>query len=721
MSDVHGASPHHLAFLNFLARQALDTVAPSNFLATNPVALKQTLREGGLNLARGAMNYAADLQRLLRNERSEAAKAFMPGETVALTKGAVVARTRLAEVIQYSPTTKSVRAEPVVIAPAWIMKYYILDLRPENSLIKHLIDSGFTVFCISWRNPTSADREVGFDDYLSEGLMPALSAALAITGADRAHLVGYCIGGTLAAIAAARMARDGDDRLQSLTLIAAQTDFEEAGELRLFIDDSQLALLDDMMWEQGVLEANQMAGTFDLMRSNDLIWSRAIHNYLMGEPETVDDLAAWSSDATRMPYRMHSEYLRMLYLNNDLAEGRFMLNGRPVALQDIRAPMFVIGTERDHVAPWRSVFKIHHLTDTEITFVLVNGGHNRGVVAPPGQGERHFRIATTASTRLSARSRRLGCGGGHTAGILVARLVRLASRALEPGGRAPAGRARPRWPRAARPGAGRICARVGRPRNRCYEPPPMELGLEGKVVLVTGGSKGIGLACAGAFAAEGARIAICSRSRDNVERARLELKGAFGVAADLSDAAAAGAMIEAVESSVGPVDILVNSAGAARRTPADELTPEVWRAAFDAKFFSYVNVIDPMVKRMAARGRGVIVSVIGGGGKIASATHLAGGAANAALMLATAGLGAAYASKGVRVVGVSPGLTETDRVAEGLAADARLFGISVEEAQPAQRRPDPDRPNGVAARDRRCGSVPGVAEGRLRHRRDLIC
>jgi polyhydroxyalkanoate synthase len=152
-----------------------------------------------------------------------------------------------------------------------------------------------------------------------------------------------------------------------------------------------------MMWEQGVLEANQMAGTFDLMRSNDLIWSRAIHNYLMGEPETMDDLAAWSSDATRMPYRMHSEYLRMLYLNNDLAEGRFLLNGRPVALQDIRAPMFVIGTERDHVAPWRSVFKIHHLTDTEITFVLVNGGHNRGVVAPPGQGDRHFRIATTAS------------------------------------------------------------------------------------------------------------------------------------------------------------------------------------------------------------------------------------------------------------------------------------------------------------------------------------
>jgi polyhydroxyalkanoate synthase len=290
-----------------------------------------------------------------------------------------------------------VRAEPVVIAPAWIMKYYILDLRPENSLIKHLVDSGFTVFCISWRNPTSADREVGFDDYLNEGLMPAISAALTIAEAARAHLVGYCIGGTLAAIAAAAMARDHDDRVQSLTLIAAQTDFEDAGELKLFIDDSQLALLEDMMWEHGTLEANQMAGAFDLMRSNDLVWSRAIHNYLMGEPEKMDDLSAWSSDATRMPYKMHSDYLRRLYLNNDLAEGRFRLNDRLVALRDIRAPMFVIGTERDHVAPWRSVFKIHYLAGAEITFVLVNGGHNRGVVAPPGQGDRHFRIATTAS------------------------------------------------------------------------------------------------------------------------------------------------------------------------------------------------------------------------------------------------------------------------------------------------------------------------------------
>ena len=209
----------------------------------------------------------------------------------------------------------------------------------------------------------------------------------------------------------------------------------------------------------------------------------------------------------------------------------------------------------------------------------------------------------------------------------------------------------------------------------------MELGFEGKVVLVTGGAKGIGLACALSFAAEGARVAICSRSRDNIDKASAKIKEAFGVVADLVDAAAAERTIETVEDRIGPIDILVNSAGAAKRTPPDELTPAIWREAFDAKFFSYINVIDPLVKRMAKRGSGVIVSIIGGGGKVASSIHLAGGSANAALMLATAGLGATYASKGVRVVGVSPGLTETDRVAEGLAADARLANISLDEAR----------------------------------------
>jgi NAD(P)-dependent dehydrogenase (short-subunit alcohol dehydrogenase family) len=209
----------------------------------------------------------------------------------------------------------------------------------------------------------------------------------------------------------------------------------------------------------------------------------------------------------------------------------------------------------------------------------------------------------------------------------------------------------------------------------------MDLGLRDRIVLVTGGSKGIGLACAEAFQAEGARVAICSRVRDNIDRALARLPGAVGFAADCADAEAAAAMIEAVEVRLGPIDVLVNSAGAARRTPPPDLAPQVWRDAFDAKFFSYVNVIDPVVKRMAARGRGVIVNVIGAGGKVASPTHIAGGAANAALMLSTAGLGAAYAASGVRIVGVSPGLTETDRVAEGLRADATLQGVDLQEAR----------------------------------------
>ena len=230
----------------------------------------------------------------------------------------------------------------------------------------------------------------------------------------------------------------------------------------------------------------------------------------------------------------------------------------------------------------------------------------------------------------------------------------------------------------------------------------MELGLEGKVVLVTGGSKGIGLACALAFAAEGARIAIVSRSRSNVDTACAEVKGAVGFSADLVDAAAAGRMVDEVESQLGPIGILVNSAGAARRTTPDALTPAAWRDAFDAKFFTYINVIDPLVKRMAQRGAGVIVNIIGVGGKIASPTHLAGGSANAALMLATAGLGAAYAARGVRVVGVSPSLTETDRVAEGLEADARLAGISVDEAR---RRAVAKLPMGRGASPREIAEV----------------
>jgi len=396
-TDVRGVTARHENLVQFMARQALDVFSPSNFLATNPDVLAQTAAEGGRNLLRGAQNFIEDWQRAVAGGRSAGADAFVPGRDVAVTPGKVVYRNRLIELIQYAPATTEVRPEPILVVPAWIMKYYILDLSPGNSLVRHLTQQGFTVFMISWLNPQPEDRDLGMDDYRTLGVMAAVEAVSAIVPGRKIHATGYCLGGTMLSIAAATMARDGDDRLASVTYFAAQTDFKEAGELTLFIDDSQLTFLEDMMWEQGYLDTTQMAGAFQTLRSNDLIWSRMVHDYLMGERRPMSDLMAWNADATRMPYRMHAEYLRQLFLNNDLAEGRFRVGGRPIALTDVRVPIFAVGTEQDHVAPWRSAFKIHLLSDTEVTFVLAGGGHNTGIVSEPGRKGRAYRVRTQAS------------------------------------------------------------------------------------------------------------------------------------------------------------------------------------------------------------------------------------------------------------------------------------------------------------------------------------
>jgi polyhydroxyalkanoate synthase len=395
-TSVRGVTAQHENVVDFMSRQMLDTVSPFNYLLTNPELMQQTMREGGWNLVRGARNFVEDWTRAINHKKPVGAEAFEVGKNVAVTPGKVVFRNRLIELVQYAPTTAKTRPESVLIVPAWIMKYYILDLSPANSLVKYLVDQGFTVFMISWKNPDAEDRDLGMEDYRELGVMAALDAVTAIVPESKVHTVGYCIGGTLLSIAAAAMARDGDERLNSVTLFAAQTDFDEAGELMLFINESQIAFLEDMMWEKGYLDAKQMAGAFQLLRSNDLIWSKLVRDYLMGERQEMNDLMAWNADATRMPYRMHSEYLRRLFLNDELAEGHYLVGGKPVALSDIRVPMFVVGTTRDHVAPWRSVFKIHLLTEGEVTFLLTSGGHNAGIVSPPTRDGASYQVATRA-------------------------------------------------------------------------------------------------------------------------------------------------------------------------------------------------------------------------------------------------------------------------------------------------------------------------------------
>ena len=389
---VRGVSKRHEAMVEFGTRQLLDMVAPSNFPLTNPEVWRRTLSSGGLNLATGWQNFIEDCERAISGKKPIGTERFVVGRDVAVTPGKVVYRNRLMELIQYAPATKEVRPEPILIVPAWIMKYYILDLSPHDSLVKYLTEQGFTVFMVSWKNPGPEDRDVSLEDYRNLGVMSAFDAVSTIVPERKVHAVGYCLGGTLLSIAAAAMARDGDERIATLTLLAAQTDFTEAGEIMLFIDDSQLSFLEDMMWEQGFLDARQMAGAFQMLRTNDLIWSRVVHDYLLGGREPMNDLMAWNADATRMPYRMHADYLRHLFLDNDLAEGRLVAGGKPVALGDIRAPIFAVGTERDHVAPWRSTYKINLQVGGEVTYLLTSGGHNAGIVSEPGHAGRSFRV-----------------------------------------------------------------------------------------------------------------------------------------------------------------------------------------------------------------------------------------------------------------------------------------------------------------------------------------
>jgi len=391
--QLRGLEPEDANRTRFMARQTLDLISPSNFPWLNPEIISETAKSGGKNLRDGAANFTHDFLKTISQTHDAPPEGFQIGKDLACTPGQVVFRNDLFELIQYAPQTKKVQAEPILFVPAWIMKYYILDLSPQNSMVNYLVGQGFTVFMISWCNPTADQAGLSLEDYRKRGVMTALDEINAIVPERQVHAVGYCLGGTILAIAAATMARENDTRLATITLMAAQVDFAEAGELLLFLDESQVAFLEDMMWDQGYLDRPQMARAFSTIRSEDLIYSRAVRRYFLGKNDLPTDMGVWVADTTRMPARMHSQYLRSLFLENRLTAGRFAVEGRVIALKDISAPLFVVGTETDHIAPWKSVYKTQLFTDSDLTFLLTSGGHNGGIVNQPGKQGRHYRVS----------------------------------------------------------------------------------------------------------------------------------------------------------------------------------------------------------------------------------------------------------------------------------------------------------------------------------------
>jgi poly[(R)-3-hydroxyalkanoate] polymerase subunit PhaC len=393
-TGVEGVRKDHEVQVQAAAEAVLELLSPANAPITNPEVLGATRKEKGANLVKGLRLFVKDQMRDALNNGVEENAKFKVGENLAVTPGKVVYQNELIELIQYDPVTPKVGAEPVLIVPAWIMKYYILDLSQKNSMVKYLTEQGKTVFIISWKNPREEDSEVSFEDYYTHGSMPAIDAVSAICGNAKIHATGYCIGGTLLSITAAAMARDDDDRLQSISLFAAQVDFSEAGEIARFVSPSQLSFLEKMMWKKGYLGTENMGGAFSALRASDLIYSAIVDRYFMGNESQGNDLMAWNADGTRMPHCMHTEYLYSLYLNNELSLNKFKVGGRHISLSDITTPMFVLGTETDHVAPWKSVYKVHNATHCELTFAMTNAGHNAGVVSGASHPRRRHRVLT---------------------------------------------------------------------------------------------------------------------------------------------------------------------------------------------------------------------------------------------------------------------------------------------------------------------------------------
>jgi polyhydroxyalkanoate synthase subunit PhaC len=387
--EVEGLDDKTARKVDFYTRQFVDAMAPSNFAMTNPEVLRETLETGGENLVKGLSNLLGDLERgkgKLQIRMTDMA-AFKVGENIAVTPGSVVFQNDLMQLLQYKPTTDEVVKAPLLIVPPWINKFYILDLREKNSFIKWAVAQGHTVFVISWVNPDSELADATFADYMTHGPLAALDAIEAATGERLVNIIGYCLGGTLTASALAYMAVKNDKRIASATFFTTMVDFEEAGELSVFIDEEQLAALEEKMHERGYLEGSDMATTFNMLRANDLIWSFVVNNYLMGKEPFPFDLLYWNADSTRMPAAMHSFYLRQMYQENRLSRGKVKLLGTKIDLTKIDVPVFILSTREDHIAPWKSTYAATQLYAGPTTFCLAASGHIAGVVNPPAAGK----------------------------------------------------------------------------------------------------------------------------------------------------------------------------------------------------------------------------------------------------------------------------------------------------------------------------------------------
>ncbi|MDO8287824.1 MAG: class I poly(R)-hydroxyalkanoic acid synthase [Parvibaculum sp.] len=393
VQHTEGVDEHTRKKAEFYVKQLTDAFSPSNFLLTNPEVLRTTLQSNGENLVLGMQHLLEDVERghgKIQIQQTDM-KAFELGRNIALTPGKVVFQNDLIQLLQYEPTTEKVHKRPLLIFPPWINKYYILDLTPEKSFVKWAVAQGYTVFVVSWVNPDARQSMKSFESYMFEGAYAALDAVEKATGEKEVNAIGYCIGGTMLSSTLAHMAAKGDDRIKSATFFATQVDFTEAGDLKVFIDEEQINTLEEQMEAHGgLLEGSSMASTFNMLRSNDLIWSYVVNNYLLGREPVPFDLLYWNADATRMPAKMHLFYLRECYLKNHLAEGVMELGGERLDLSKVKIPIYLQSSREDHIAPYNSVYKATRLFGGDVKFIVAGSGHIAGVINPPSANKYQY-------------------------------------------------------------------------------------------------------------------------------------------------------------------------------------------------------------------------------------------------------------------------------------------------------------------------------------------